>query len=255
VIAGLVSALRTLTAGLALVCLPAAVQAAEPRSVLLLYADPRLAPAIVTIDQSLRQTIESATPVPVRFYTEYLDLSWFPGVPDGEIGRIMGQKYAAARFDVVMPCGQEALRFALRERQALFPGVPMVFCTVEDGFLDGLTLPPDVTGVTVLRDWAASLDLILALHPATREIVFVGGSGPVERAWEALARKTFARHQGRLAFTYLSGRPIEEIAAAVGRLSEGSVVLFNVFLRVVSGRAFSSPEALRVVAPAARVPI
>jgi PAS domain S-box-containing protein len=255
VIAGLLSALRVLAAGVAVVCLAAAVEATEPRSVLLIYADPRLAPAIVTIDQSLRQTIVASVPGPVRFHTEYLDLSWFPGLPEGEIGRIMGLKYAAARFDVVVPCGQEALRFALRERSRLFPGVPIVFCTIEDGALDGMTLPPDVTGVTTFRDWAASLDLILSLHPGTRQIVFIGGSGPIERGWEALARTTFARYERRLTFTYLTGRPIEEIVAAVDRLSEGSVILFNVFLRDVTGRSFSSPEALHLVAPAARVPM
>jgi glyoxylase-like metal-dependent hydrolase (beta-lactamase superfamily II) len=43
------------------------------RRVLLLYADPRLTPAFVAIDGIVRATLESRSPVPVSFYTEYLD--------------------------------------------------------------------------------------------------------------------------------------------------------------------------------------
>jgi PAS domain S-box-containing protein len=243
-------------AALALILMAAgATGATEARSVLLLYADPRLAPATVTIDETLRATIEGRASSPVRFYTEYLDLSWFPGQQERHIGHSMRDKYANRTFDLVVPCGEYALRFALRERNVLFPGVPMVFCTVEDDVLSSLDLPADVTGVTTFRDWVAGLDLILRLHPGTRRIVLVGGAGPVERGWERLARKAFAGYKGHLEFTYVTGLPIDETVAAVAGLSEGSVIVFNVFLRDGAGRSFSSPEALARLAPAAKVPI
>ena len=239
-----------------LVSLAAGVpQAAEPRAVLLLYADPRLLPAVVTMDQTLRATIESRTASPVDFYTEYLDLSWFPEGHTAHVGQTIQQKYARRHFDVVVLCGQSALGFALRERDILFPGVPIVLCTVEDASLRELRLPPEVTGVTMFRDWAAGLDLVLRLHPGTRRIVFVSGDGPVERGWERLARQELERHTGRVAVTYLSGRPIAETVAAVGALGEGDVVFFNAFLRDGAGRTLSSPEALARLAGAARVPM
>jgi two-component system, LuxR family, sensor kinase FixL len=245
----------TAGAALALACLVASAVAAEPKSVLLIYGDPRQAPAVARMDETLRATIGAGWPAPVRFYSEYLDLAWFPKAQERAIAGALRHKYGGARFDVVVACGESALRFALRERRALFPGVPMVFCTVEDARLQDVRLPRDVTGVTTFRDWGAGLDLILRLHPSTRRIVFVSGAGPVERGWEALARQTFARYEGRLAFTYLGGRPIAEVVAAVTALDEGSVVVFNVLLLDGDGRPFSSPEALALVAPAARVPI
>ena len=222
---------------------------------LLVYADPRLVPAVVTMDATLRATIATGSPSPVRFYSEYLDLAWFPQAHQRYLARVLHDKYVGTHFDLVVVYGESALRFALRERSALFPGVPVVFCTVEDERLQDIRLPPDVSGVTMFRDWAAGLDLILTLHPGTRQIVFVSGAGTVEREWEALARKTFAGYEGRLTFTYLSGRPIEETVAAIGALREGSVVIFNVFLLDGVGRTFSSPEVLAQVAPVARVPI
>ena len=232
-----------------------AAGATESRSVLLIYSDPRLTPAIVTIDETVRATIESRARGPVQFFTEYLDLSWFPGGQEHYIGHAMADKYAGRTFDLVMPCSDGALRFALRERDALFPGVPMVFCTVEDDALHDIDLPADATGVTVVRDWAAGLDLILRLHPDTRRIALVGGAGPVDRSWEAFARKAFAAYQGRLSFTYLTGQPMEDTVAAVAALSNDTVIVFNVFLRDGAGRPFSSPAALARLAPAAKVPI
>jgi PAS domain S-box-containing protein len=227
----------------------------EPSAVLLIYADPRLLPAVVGMDQTLRATIESRTASPVRFYTEYLDLSWFPENRESHVGHTIRQKYAGRRFDLVVPCGESALRFALRERDVLFPGVPIVFCTVEDSRLAEMNLPADVTGVTMFRDWEGGLDLILRLHPATRRIVFVSGAGAVERGWERLAREAFARNERRLTFTYLAGQPIRDTMAAFGALGEGDVVVFNILLRDGAGRTFSSPEALALLSPAARVPI
>lgn len=253
---GFARALRAAATGSALVCLtvvPAA--AAESPSVLLIYADPRLLPAVVTMDQTLRDTINSRPPPAARFYTEYLDLSWFPGAQEKDIRRAMREKYVRSKFAVVVACGESALRFALRERAALFPGVPVVFCTVEDDALERLRLPPGVTGVTMFRDWAAGLELILKLHPDTRRIVFVGGAGALERGWEALARKAFAPYEQRVTFTYLGGLPIAKIVAAVGALDQGSVIVFNAFLRDGEGRPFTTPEALTLVAAAARVPI
>ncbi|TMB90419.1 MAG: PAS domain S-box protein [Chloroflexi bacterium] len=228
----------------------ARASAADVKSVLLLYADPRAVPAVVTMDSTLRATIGSGSPVAVRFHSEYLDLAWFPRAQERDIGRALRYKYVGAKFDLVVACGESALRFALRERARIFPGVPVVFCTVEDERLQGIRLPPDVTGVTTFRDWAAAVDLIVKLHPDTRQIVCVSGAGAVELGWEALARKALARYEGRLTFTYLGGLPVAEIVAAVRALREGSVVLFNVFLLDGAGRTFSSPEALALVAPA-----
>ena len=229
--------------------------AAEPPSVLLIYADPRLVPATVTVDQTIRATIDAGSPSPVRFYSEYLDVAWFPRGQEGLVGRAIQQKYAGRKFDLVIPCGESALRFALEQRGELFPGVPIVFCTVEDAAIADLRLPPDVTGATFFRDWAAAVELILALHPGTKRIAFIGGTGAVEKEWEELARATFSRYQDRLDFTYFSGLPMPGILARVGALDEGTVILFNVFLRDGAGHTFSSPEALAAIRQAARVPI
>ena len=66
--------LVTLAVATSVVAPVAATAAADDKTILLIYADARLIPAIVTADHAIRSTIQSRWPSPVRFYTEYLDL-------------------------------------------------------------------------------------------------------------------------------------------------------------------------------------
>ena len=50
----------------------------RPRHVLLLYAESRLLPAIVSADEAFRSTVASGLGAPVVFHTEFLDLPSTP---------------------------------------------------------------------------------------------------------------------------------------------------------------------------------
>src|SRR5262245_20843306 len=89
---------------------PAGSQPASPaggptqpaRRVLRLYGERRLTPAIVAVDAVIRSTIESRSPGPVTFYTEYLDLNLFDGAaPQPELLELLRRKYATRPLDVV----------------------------------------------------------------------------------------------------------------------------------------------------------
>ena len=248
--------LVTLAVAASVVAPVAATAAADDKTILLIYAEARLIPAIVTADQAIRSTIQSRWPSPVRFYTEYLDLSWFPTEgQERQLGRLMKQKYAGRNIDLVMACGDAALRFALRERASLFPDVPIVFCAGEYESIRDARLAPDVTGVTMLVDWTAGVELALRLEPRTQRVVFVGGTGPTERVWEGLARQAFSKFENRVTFSYLSGLPMSEILTAVATLPKGTVVVLGAFLRDAAGRTFTTQEALSLLAGASTAPI
>jgi hypothetical protein len=94
---------------LALAVLLPATAVAEERArkdVLLLYADSMLLPANVVADRELRSALGADATTPVRFYTEALDLSWFP---DKEVEHAMldllRAKYANRNLALVIPVG------------------------------------------------------------------------------------------------------------------------------------------------------
>jgi hypothetical protein len=75
----------------------------RPRNVLLLYATPRLGPAVVALDEAFRSTLATRADGPVFFYTEYLDLSMFPdGEPIPELRALLKRKYGHVKLDLLI---------------------------------------------------------------------------------------------------------------------------------------------------------
>ena len=82
-----------------------------------------------------------------------------------------------------------SLDFLLRHGEALFPGVPIVFCGVEPSDLEGRTLSKNVTGVLVKRTYGPTLDVALRLQPDTRNVFVVGGTSKFEASHERPFRR------------------------------------------------------------------
>jgi PAS domain S-box-containing protein len=235
---------------------PTAAGAAQEKTVLVISPEGQSLPVAATINQGIRSTLQAHSPRPILFYREYLDLSAFAGGnAEGLIARLMKEKYAGRKVDLVMPCGEAAIRFVLRERAAMFPGIPVVFCTANRESIRPAELAADVTGVTMFMDWAGTAELALRLHPGTRRLVFIGGSGPTAREWEAQARRALSAFANRVEVNYLTGLPMAELLKSVATLPQGTVGIFNAFIRDGSGRSFTTPEALDMVSSASNFPI
>ena len=239
------------------VLLPATAVAEEParKDVLLLYADSMLLPANVVADRELRSALGADAATAVRFYTEALDLSWFP---DKEVERAMldllRAKYANRNLALVIPVGPPALRFALLHRATIFPGVPLVFVAAREAVLADLPLPPDVTGMWMDRDWRANVELILRLHPDTRRIAFVSGGGTTPSTADEFKRVA-ASYRDRFERIELTDRTFEEMLKEAAALPEHTVILVGLFLRDRAGRTFTNAEVAGHVARTASVPV
>ena len=194
-------------------------------------------------------------PIQVRFYTEALDLSWFP---DKEVERatldLLRAKYANRNLALVITIGPPAVRFALLHRTTIFPGVPLVFVAAREAALADLPLPPDVTGMWLDRDWRANVELILRLHPDTRRIAFVAGGGTTPTTAEEFKRVA-AGYRDRFEPIEVTDRTFEEMLQEAAALPEHTVILVGLFLRDRAGRTFTNAEVAERVARTASVPV
>src|SRR5262245_3342259 len=92
----------------------------RPRNVLLLYATPRLMPAVVTLDETIRSTLTARADGAVYFYTEYLDLTMFPGgQPIPELHALLKRKYGHVKLDLLVAAASSVLRAILPHRDEL----------------------------------------------------------------------------------------------------------------------------------------
>ena len=77
---------------------------------------------------------------------------------------LLREKYANRPIDLIMPVALPTLRFFLKHRAALFPGVPAVFCAANLDAVAGLELGSPITGFRLPSEWGSTLEAALALH-------------------------------------------------------------------------------------------
>jgi len=241
---------------LALLC-DGSVSAAGPRQVVVLYPDGNDGrPGTLLVDRAIRSTFAAGSAERIEVHSEFLDLARFPDpVFQEHLAAFLKRKYAGRKVDLVIAGLAPALDFALRHRDDLFPGVPVVFCAVEQGEALSRDLPDDVVGVPIRMELAATLDLALRLHPDTAEVFVVAGRAEFDTRWEAEARRVFRAFEGRVAFTYLTGLPLDELLHRVSHLPERSVVYYLHVFEDGDGAIHVPSDVAERVAAAANAPV
>jgi signal transduction histidine kinase len=244
----------------ALLCLVAlltsAAASAQDKRILLLYDEDKTLPGLAVLDQSLRSTFSARLGAGVEFFTESMNLSQFTDEQYEETLREhFARKYRDQQLDLVVGVMGPALGFLLRHGDAVFPGVPMIFCGADAGDLQGVTLPAHVTGILLKRAFAPTLEIVLGLQPETRHVVVIGGTSPFDRHLLDLARSELQAFENRVSFEYLTEQPMGELTSAVSRLAPHTVILFVTFFRDGAGRAYVPHEAVAQLAASANVPV
>ncbi|MBA4418710.1 MAG: hypothetical protein C0392_12500 [Syntrophus sp. (in: bacteria)] len=164
-------------------------------------------------------------------------------------------KYKNVKFDVIIVTDNNAFDFIQKYREALFPDTPVVFCGINYLKKPDLKKLTHITGVNEENDLKGSIELILKLHPKTRQIVFVNEWTPIGRKMHDAFVKVIPPFQKSIKFIFLEDMKIEDILEALRNLSEDSVVLYTSFTRDRLGRAFEYNEGISVVALNCKVPI
>jgi len=234
----------------------AAEDHARAKTVLLLYGESRLLPSIVLVDEAVRAALTARSPTPVHFHTEYLEsLNGAAGASfEPELARLLDKKYARLKPDVII-AGRGAARFVLERRTAIFPNVPVVLFGFERAALPTSDLGAGIVGVFASPDWVATLELALAIHPDTRRVIVVHGAAPIDRSWEAQARRDLAVYGRRVELRHLTGLPLNTLLSEVARLPEQTVILVGSVLSDGNGRAVGALAAVEQMSKVSPRPI
>ena len=172
--------------------------------------------------------IRAHVPEPVNFYYTYLDDPQSEENPTWEsIAETVHRKYAGIKMDVVIASVTPSLRFAVKYRDKVFPGVPIVFLAVNKRELDGQKIWPGVTGVTNPLGFRETIDLVLRLQPDTKAIAVVAGLTQWDSYWLAPLHSELARYQDKVKEIDLVGTPNRQMLERVTSLPPHTVVMFQ----------------------------
>jgi len=248
--------LRALT--LAMGCLLCAAQAppGDPvahKTVLVLFSS--IYEGRQKLSLTLNEALKRGSPTPLDIYNEFTGLDRFAGpASEAPLVDLYQARYGSRKVDLLVAVGPLALDFAIRNR--FLPEVPVVACQVGDTMLNpARERRPNLTGLLPERGSPRTVDLMLALFPATRHILVVLGASAFERRLAMVGRTLAAPYAGRVAFEFLNDLTMEQIEARVRNLSSEDLVFFGSLLQDASGRDFSALDPLARISTASRRPV
>ncbi len=252
---------------LALLCIvmgvvpePSVAQNEKPtdskKNVLILYGERLDLPAIRAAEQSLRETFAASATARVECFAEYFDFARFPTAEhEANLTRYLRERYEGRKIDLIMPVSSLSLRFVLRHREEIFPGVPVVYAVQSAAEVDIGTLPADVTGVAAQMDVRGTVDLALRLQPEAREMVCVSGASGVDQDALAQATKVLEGYSDRLQVRVVSRRSLAQTIEEVRGVPRNQIVLLVTMIRDSEGLALSTREVARQLSPVSQAPI
>ena len=228
----------------------------EPFRVMILRNTSQYLPASILQDRGMREAFAAKGSRNVELFVETMDTMWFDRSEiEPEFLSLFRKKYGSRKIDLLMAAGADALDFALRFRQLLLPGVPIVFYNVSEDALRGRPLQPSMAGVTLRFNLPGTLELAARLQPDARRIVVVNGTSPYDRNWLRRAREALKAYEGRLEVSYWSGLPLHQLLENLQKLPADSIVLYLAFSDDSAGHTYSPADIAKRVAAASAAPV
>jgi signal transduction histidine kinase len=237
--------------------LAAAGNPAGIKTVLVLFSiEGMAAPANQILFNSMRSVFSGYPPKSINLLSDSLALEFFTGeTGQRRLANIIQTRYAGEAIDIIVPVGPPVIDFMLRNRQLMFPEVPVVFCAHAADELHQLERGRGVTGVAVTVDLAGTIDLMLQLHPGLRQIAVVAGTGLTDRFMVQLARHAFEGYADKLEWIDLTGLPMQEVLYQVAHLPPATAIFYLSFQQDGAGKAFVSAQAMQMVSVSANAPL
>ncbi|UZP66692.1 PAS domain S-box protein [Desulfovibrio mangrovi] len=164
-------------------------------------------------------------------------------------------KYRSTQISLILCSDNNAFDFLRAYRNELFPGVPVVFCGVNDFSPEMLKGLSGFTGVAEVISPGETVKLILRLHPDTKEIFIINDYLKTGRAWEQSIRKELEPLHLPVKFTYNRNLSLAELKAQLMSLPQETVVLLGVYFSDRDGLSLTYETVGEALAGAARVPV
>ena len=150
--------------------------------------------------------------------------------------------YASDNPDLIVTVSTPALQFAVRYRDKLFPGVPIVF--MSNSLLIPEKMWPGVTGVESTIGVRETIDLALRLHPDTQAVAVIGDTSGQDDYWFQAEHSELLRHRERVTEIDLLGPATPELLQRVAELPPHTVVLFHLYPQDSNQPAFGALDVL-----------
>jgi PAS domain S-box-containing protein len=157
---------------------------------------------------------------------------------------IYAHKYKGIDIDAIIVSDNNAFDFMLQFREGLFPGVPVIFCGVND-FAPAMTRgQKNITGLTEDFDVKTNLRMALRFHPERKKIVVIGNSSTTGRAIGNQVRAAIADFHDRPEIEFVVSDQLQPILDQARAVADEAIFYFIPFYMDYEGVRYSANEIL-----------
>ena len=226
----------------------------KPKQIVILYTHRPVAPICMDWDRGIRSALMAGYHEPLDIEIEYLNLVRYQ---DSEYLSawidLLKTKYAANPPDLIIPVFVPALQFALEHRASLFPGAPIVFCSVPSLLAESAHAQPNVTGVAFRLDLAGTLSAMTQLQPTTQRLMVLSGSPIDKESLNKAANEATPKLQAELEF--IEQLPLLDLAEKMQSADRDTSVLMMSYEEDLEGNHYVTSEVTEYLAANCSLPV
>ena len=213
-------------------------------------------PGFAEIDRAISEALQDS-PYQIELYFESLEVTLFPDeLYRHRFREEFIQKYSDRKPGVIITAGSASLNFIAELHEPFVRDTPIIFCTVLEEIPDRTGPDMHFTGVLGTLHPEETLNAALRLLPGTKHVAVVGGMGPFDVKWEAIAKQSFQKYESKLEFAYLTDLTMPALLQRLKHLPSNTIVYHTAFTRDAAGRRFiDSTQSVPLVASAANAPV
>ena len=164
------------------------------------------------------------------------------------------EKFKNETFDAIVISDNDALTFINQYRQELFPGVPVVFCGIND-LQETDTAAGNITGVVESFDFLATIEIAQKLHPEKDHLVILIDNSSAGVTIRHQMERIIESHQTGLKIDFWIQLSLEEAQQRVQQLPKDTFIFIAPYYQAMNGKFYTSEEVSEAIYKHSSVPI
>ena len=187
---------------------------------------------------------------------EYLDTKRNFGLDySGKLIQYLKAKKQAVPYNVIIVSDNNALNFIKDNRESLYPGIPIVFCGINN-FSDALILGMDqITGVVEKTDYEKTIEIMKKIHPEKRKVLVILDRTPTGNAIYQEMKRAESKFLDQFQFNYYRDFVIDDLEHDIKALPNDYLIYILAFNRDKNGHFISYEEAIEMLSKYTKIPI
>jgi PAS domain S-box-containing protein len=192
----------------------------------------------------------------VNLQIEYMDTKRYPTPERGRaLFEFYREKFKDSHFDLIMVSDDFAYNFILDYQDRLLPGLPVVFCGVNDFRPARLAGRRNVTGLVENVHFEDTLRLAARLHPDAHRMVVIGDRSVTGMAIQGQLREVAPRLKGLLDFEYWDDMPLSEILDRLRAMPQNTLLFVIPMYSEHEGQLYAADEVLEAISANVSMPV